>query len=68
MSKKIVCSGLTGKIYYADVKNGVMSNKKEVNELDFLTAVVEKVMYENNKIELETKDKKYTLKLEIEDK
>lgn len=70
MSKKIVCSRLTGKIYYADIneKTGIAKNKEEINELDFLIAMVEKVMHEKNKIVLEDQHRKYILKLEFVEK
>lgn len=70
MSKTIACSRLTGKIYYADIDKdtGIANNKEEINELDFLVAMVEKIMHEKNKVVLEDESKKYILKLEVVDK
>lgn len=74
--KKLMCSQLTGKIYYADVEdkgNGLFivkenGSKKEIEELEFLECMINKLMYENNEIAIETDSKKFILKLIIENK
>lgn len=71
--KKLMCSQLTGKIYYADVEdkeNGLFivknnRTKKEIEELEFLECMINKLIYENKEIILETDVEKYKMKLEI---
>jgi hypothetical protein len=71
--KKLMCSQLTGKIYYADVEdkgNGLFivkenGSKKEIEELEFLECMINKLIYENKEIILETDTEKYKMKLEI---
>lgn len=71
--KKLMCSQLTGKIYYADVEdkgNGLFivkenRSKKEIEELEFLECMINKLIYENKEIILETDTEKYKMKLEI---
>lgn len=74
MSKKmLMCSKLTGKIYYTSVKEiepGVFvntsQNKIEIDEMNFLDCMITKLSTENNKIEIkDNTGKKYIIKLEV---
>lgn len=74
MSKKVLmCSKLTGKVYYTTVKQiekGVFvntpNNKVEIEEMNFIDCMITKLMAENNKMEVkDNSNKKYVIKLEI---
>ena len=70
--KKLLCTAVTGKIYYAtvkEIKTGLYSGtgKREfIPETDFIACMIEKLKIENNEIIFNTQDSKYIIKLEIE--
>ena len=70
--KKLLCTAVTGKIYYATVKEikpGLYlgAGKRElILDNDFIACMIEKLKIENNKIIFNTQDSKYIIKLEIE--
>lgn len=74
--KKLMCSQLTGKIYYADVEdkgNGLFivkenGSKKEIEELEFLDCIINKLIYEGKEISMNTNSKQYIIKLDIIEK
>lgn len=73
VKKRLICSQLTGTIYYATVKEvkpgifvNTLSNKTEIDEVEFIDCMMTKLMTEGNKIEIKDgSGKKYIIKLEV---